>query len=296
VNFEPNFELIVARGRTWDLDELPPRAIALDGAVRGPVVDAEHQRFSFDHHDHCIRLATSATCVQVFDALAMGLDPAGFTVVVNDVDGDTALAVALLANPGWVRNERVAALVDVVGKVDAHGPAYPLVGERAALADTFARGAMAPVADAHRARTYATADLRRLLVACVEGIEALVTGEVHVPAPDVDTRTYTITHRGEQWVMVASDEFVFDLVYADGIDAAIAYQGKEDGSTTYTLARRSDLVAGFAVPAILTALAGVEPGWGGGSSIGGSPRNPDGSSSRLTPDQVFEIVTAVLAG
>jgi len=45
-------------------------------------------------------------------------------------------------------------------------------------------------------------------------------------------------------------------------------------------------------PAILAALAAEEPGWGGGSTVGGAPRNADGSRSRLDPDAVFERVEA----
>ena len=79
-------------GRTWTLDELPPRSIALDGAVRGPAIDTASARYSFDHHDGVIRHATLATCEQVRDALLVGLDPRGYHVFVNDVDGDTALS------------------------------------------------------------------------------------------------------------------------------------------------------------------------------------------------------------
>jgi hypothetical protein len=41
---------------------------------------------------------------------------------------------------------------------------------------------------------------------------------------------------------------------------------------------------------------GIEPGWGGGSTVGGAPRNADGSRSRLTPQQVFDAVERVLGG
>lgn len=32
--------------------------------------------------------------------------------------------------------------------------------------------------------------------------------------------------------------------------------------------------------------------WGGGSTVGGSPRNPDGSGSRLLPQEVAAVVEA----
>ncbi|WP_043603413.1 MULTISPECIES: hypothetical protein [Protofrankia] len=52
--------------------------------------------------------------------------------------------------------------------------------------------------------------------------------------------------------------------------------------------------AGRGAGTILGALAAREPGWGGGSSIGGAPRRPDGSRSSLHPDEVFTIVEAAV--
>ena len=102
--------------------------------------------------------------------------------------------------------------------------------------------------------------------------------------------------------MVESEGFVFRDLYRDGITRAVTCRPLEDGSWQYTIARKSDLVAGFPVGptstpgSILHALAEREPGWGGGSSIGGSPRNEDGSSSRLSPDEVFALIEALLDG
>ena len=48
------------------------------------------------------------------------------------------------------------------------------------------------------------------------------------------------------------------------------------------------------MPEILAALSLREAGWGGGSTIGGAPRHPDGSRSKLPPDVVFELVEAVV--
>src|SRR5581483_736444 len=94
--------LVLELGHEWTFDDLPPGSIALDGAVQGPRVDAAARRFSFDHHAGCVRLLTSATCRQVFDALLMGLDPAGMRVHVNDLDGDTVLSLWLLEQaPRW---------------------------------------------------------------------------------------------------------------------------------------------------------------------------------------------------
>lgn len=121
--------LTIRIGHVWAFDDLPPNTIALDGAVTGPAVDAERRRFSFDHHAGCIRLVTSATCQQVLDALLLGLDPSDCAVLINDVDGDTVLAVWLLQHHALCRDAqalvRLRRLVAGVGATDAHGPAYP---------------------------------------------------------------------------------------------------------------------------------------------------------------------------
>ncbi|MBL7487468.1 hypothetical protein I6A60_05985 [Frankia sp. AgB1.9] len=69
-----------------------------------------------------------------------------------------------------------------------------------------------------------------------------------------------------------------------------------DGTTAYTVARRSALVDDFPVgppdqpDTILAALAAREPGWGGGTTVGGAPRHPDRRRSTLTPDEVFTLI------
>ena len=288
----------ISRGTVVAFETLGPKSIALDGYVQGPVVDVDGERFSFDHHDNCVRLLTRATCAQVMDALLLGLDPKDYTVYVNDVDGDTALAVWLLKNPSRVKEDLVRLLVETVGAVDAHGPAYATVDPK--LADAFFQGAMKPVSDLQRAKKYGEASLIELLETCVENIDKLVAGTLEwTPRPEKD-RTFEITHRGRGWVMAKSDDFIFDLLYADGHNKAVAYQELKDGSIAYTVGKKSELVTGFPVGphsktgTILSALNEHERGWGGGTTIGGAPRNSDGSRSRLKPDEVFAIVEALI--
>jgi hypothetical protein len=284
----------INRGFVAQFSDLSPKSIALDGYVQGPAIDVESERFSFDHHDGCVRLLTRATCQQVMDALLLGLDPTGYAIYVNDVDGDTALAVWLLKNPSRVTEEIVRRIVETVGAVDAHGPAYPTMEPK--LADAFFQGAMKPVSDLQRAKKYGEANLDELLATCVENIDKLVAGTLEwSPRPEKE-RSFEITHTGNGWVMAKSDDFIFDLLYANGYTKAIAYQVIGDGSIAYTVGKKSELVTGFPVGphsksgTILNTLNEREKGWGGGSTIGGAPRNADGSRSRLTPDEVFSLV------
>ena len=287
----------IKRGETLQFSQLPPKSIALDGFVQGPAMDLVNQKFSFDHHDGCIRMFTSATCRQVQDALLLGLNPAGFEVFINDVDGDTVLSVWLLQHPERANLPAVHELVSVVANMDAHGPAYPVAN--ASLASLFYDSVMAPERNARRNKTYGTADLNELLAECLRNLDRWFAGELQ-PAVAEETRSYEITYQGNGWVMARSDSFIFDLLYKDGITAAVAWRPLPDGSFEYTIGRKSDLVLGFPVGphslpgTLLHALAAAEPGWGGGSSIGGAPRNPDGSRSHLPPERLRAILESAL--
>ncbi len=286
--------LIVERGKVVPFEALPPKSIALDGYVQGPAVDAEHERYSFDHHGGgCVRFATSATCKQVLDALLLGLDPSDFAVYINDVDGDTALSVWLLQNPSRATENRVRRVVEAVAQADAHGPAYPVL-EPDWL--EFFRTAMRLETEARRTKQYWIMNLGELLKRCVRNIDAMLDPrQVEFVIQGSDTRRYELTHRGTGgWVMAKSDDGIFDLLYRDGYTKAIAYQELFDGSIAYTVAKRSDFISGFPIRKIISALAEREPGWGGSSTTGGAPRNNDGSRSRLSPDEVFAIVESVL--
>ena len=291
--------IVVSRGSVVSLADLPRKSIALDGYVRGPIVNVEEEKYSFDHHDGCVRLVTSATCVQVLDALLLGLDTKDHTIYVNDVDGDTTLATWLLLNPHRIMEPQVRELVATVGAIDAHGPAYLVVNQE--LANGFFQGVMSKVTDLQRARKYGEADLSTLLDDTIVKVDQLLNGTLdYIKRPDKE-RNFEITHRGTSgWVMARSADFIFDLLYAAGHTKAVAYQENPDGSVTYTVGKKSEMVANFPVgPApkdgtILNALNTKETGWGGSTTIGGAPRNADGSRSRLTPDEVFAIITNIV--
>lgn len=291
--------IVIERGRIVPFEELPARSIALDGYCQGPAVDVENEKFSFDHHDKCVRLATRASCQQALDYLLLGLDPKGLTICLNDVDGDTALAVWLLQHPERVREERVRKLVETIGSIDAHGPAYPAMDP--SLIDTFFESAMKPEADARRAKTYAQEDLGKLLESCLTRITAFVDGTLEEVTPP--EREMEVTFQDKEFAMARSKHFVLDMLYEEGHTRAIQYFELPDGSFSYTIAKKSELVRDFPVGphskegTILYALAQAEPkiegddsSWGGGSTIGGAPRHKDGSRSHLLPDQVTAIV------
>lgn len=301
-------EIVLKPGHEWTFDELPPRTIALDGAVQGPRIDALRERYSFDHHAGCVRLLTSATCRQVFDAMLLGLDPDGMRALVNDLDGDTVLSLWLLGHaPRWRDRDavrRVRPLVECVATIDAHGPAYPV--DDPALARTFYDVMLGPVAS-ERAAGYPSG-VRAVLDAALAQLDRwwddrLVArergGAAPVRADLSDQGTWvlaTLPPGGDQVSAVAV------WLYERGHDRMIIGGRSGQGGWRYLLARRSDLVSGFPLDLFYAALNAAElqvrghalgqgQTWGGGSSVGGGPR----LDSALNPAAVRSVIAAVLA-
>ena len=265
-------------GRTWAFDELPPRAIALDGAVVGPRVDTRARRYAFDHHGGCVRHATRASCEQVRDALLLGLDPTGYEVFINDLDGDSVLSLWLLLHPDRLRGaggRRLRRLVESIGRLDAHGPgigrAHPL--------------------HAQLQPQPGTRQTRALLDELLERIDAWWRGDP-LPAPAADQQAPALA----LWIeggrlRQATVRDGFRGLYRRADFGVLAGPAVGD-STAYTVAKRSEFVD-FDVPAFLAACSAVEPGWGGGSTVGGAPRHADGRRSTLSLDEVGRLLLRV---
>jgi hypothetical protein len=288
--------LVIERGKIVPLSDLPPRSIALDGYVQGPAIDADGERYSFDHHAGCVRHATRATAEQVRDAIILGLDPRGFTVFVNDVDLDTALSVWLLANPHRASEEIVHELVDDAGLLDAHSGAYPMDPRKRHVIEWLSE----PETTARADGTYWSLDnsgLEDLVADVSRRLDIYTHGETRPSVADfqLDER-YEIVRRGSGWdlakvIGIRSHASLF----REGHLRVVMFRQLPDHTWGYTVAKQSEFVKRFPIERILAALAAREPGWGGGSTIGGAPRHPDGSRSRLTPDEVFDIVEKVVA-
>ncbi len=266
-------------GRTWTLDELPPRSIALDGAVRGPAIDTASARYSFDHHDGVIRHATLATCEQVRDALLVGLDPRGYHVFVNDVDGDTALSIWLLLHPERLHGAgatRVLRLVERVGRSDALGPGrgkpHPL------------HVALSPPIGAVQSRAMLDRALAMIDAWWSAGTTPRPPKSKPAAAFWVD-RSGTLEHG-----VVGRMEGLYGRA-----EVGVLHGPAPKGTRAYTIAKRSEFVD-FDVRAFLAAMSAREPGWGGGSTIGGAPRHADGSRSRLPIEDVVAVFLEVARG
>lgn len=285
-------DLRLLHGLTMTIDNIDPRGVALDGAVQGPRMGYAGDRWSFDHHGGCHRLITSATCEQVYRALVQGFDFTNRPVYVNDLDGDTLLSIWLIESADRVRWPQVRDLVRAVGAVDSHGPAGKLELSEAELrlANIFfsSRGVYSVIPRDAQKRFD---EWSEIIAKGIKMIDALVEGYLDNVEPDAAPE-YEELEAYKGLVMVKSAGFgAFEPLYRAGYTVVIV----TDGEGTFTVGKRSDLVNYPLGPVaekgtLLAQLAAFEPGWGGGSSIGGSPR-PGGS--KLDPDQVWEIAKAL---
>lgn len=269
VRFE--YGLVVWRG------EMEEGTIYLDGVVQGPVIDNERRSFSFDHHGDCVRLATLSTCEQVWVALKLGLDPQGLKVVLNDLDADASVALWLLRHPGRIGEERVVEVVRRVGFVDSHGP----VEEPLRL---------------HRALSHFGEDEQTLEILWAD--QGLIDkwyeeGDGALPEPGERRRVFAfgVDREGEVRDFEAVEGFA--ELYEAGVLAAVVCPEGAEGTVGYTVGKRSEFVS-FDVAGFLAKMNELEPGWGGGSTIGGAPRGEGGRRSELSVEQVRGVFERVV--
>ena len=296
---------VFEKGNVIPFEKLPPNSIALDGYVQGPQVDPKNRRFSFDHHAGCLRLVTKATCEQVMESILLGL-PTGpdMTIYINDIDADTVLSTWLLLHPEWARVDAVQTLVRMVGLVDAHGPVFHTHPMHPQLT---------PPAPWLKDSPPQSMEMLQGMLDKMDGW----FNRTYSPPVDL-TSAEDITHGWgwspqKSWVEVKTISGM-DGFYHQGAVLGFLYNQLPDGTWMYTVAKKSDLVAADLGPGskvrpvtdisqfedtILGELGRAEQlknpsqslahTWGGGTSVGGSPRNADGGSSRLTPDEVLSV-------
>lgn len=285
-------DVVIQRGKKVSLESLPEYSIALDGFVGGPQIDTENHRFSFDHHEGCLRYCTTSACMQAWTAVLMGLDPTAYTIYANDVDSDVCIAVWCLRNPDQCENPLVKKLVDAVGLGDMHGGGFPFPNN--GMAKTV-EWVSAPETDSKRNNDYnklSDAGLYSVLEAVLHRVDLYVEGEASIEvAKQPKHGEYKILRNQNDWVLCESqDPHAFSQIYKAGFDRIVLTRKQDDGSMAVTLAKKSDFVGGFPLPKMYAEFNKIEPGWGGSSSVGGCVRNSDGSRSKLPLEKIIEIV------
>lgn len=293
-------ELKIERGRKWAIAELEFRTIGLDGAIAGPYVDADNEIFSFDHHENCIRGITLSSCEQARDFLLLGLDPEDYTILLNDIDLDSALSAWLLTNPSRVTEPLVEKLVHMAGRQDCHVGAYPV--KDSGLLDWIAEPESKMRADGSY-EGLTNECLSFLLEAIWRRIEQYADGRQPDLARwrDANSENYEVAKRGTNWSLVRLiGERPYRGLAKANINRWVGFRDLEDGTLCVTIGKRSEVTTGFPVgPAdkegtILHVLNKLEPGWGGSTTVGGSPKNKDGSGTKLTVDQIFDVVECIV--
>lgn len=295
-------QIIFEKGNVIPFDQLPDNSIALDGYVQGPQVDPKTRRFSFDHHAGCLRLVTKATCEQVLESLLLGLETDEETkVFVNDLDADTVLSIWLLQNQEWVRGTTTQELVRQIGLTDSHGPVFKPHPMHEALTPPR------PWIEGSPPQSM------EMLEEMLRNISLWHRGEFTPPPEPLDVSDGWGWNPQRGWFSLTSNNGMAGF-YASGAVLGFLYNQLPDGTWTYGVCKASDLVATDLGPGskvrpvtdvsqfedtVLGALGKAEQlknpsqslahTWGGGTSIGGSPRNEDRSSSRLPPATVLEI-------
>jgi hypothetical protein len=302
--------------QTWEdfKTNTPPFSIAIDGFVKeGPrtSITALGPWANFNHHEDVDRLATRSTCAQVLMAIRQGLfrtfrDKNGPRVIVyaNDCDEDVCTAWFLLKHGHLAEqtmNPTLNRLVGMEDMLDATAGAFPYPADLPALQE------LAWTFEPYR-RFRLSGELDKKDDAAYVGVLTDVEHRImqHVAGKGksipLDTR-YEKVGGGKEWAMIREiGAQARTGAFSDGIRAYVAVRDRPDGAFTYTVGRMSPFIK-FDVPRILADLTNAEwmarngeqkdSRWGGGDTIGGSPR---ATGSVLTIKQVSEVVEKVISG
>ena len=280
-------------------------SIALDGYVAdGPKFNSTGPHLNFNHHEAVSRLETRATCAQVLMAIRQGLfrrfrDANGphATIYVNDCDEDVCTSWYLLNNSyisSQIIDPLLNRLVFMEDMLDATAGAYPFPPDLPSLKE------MAWIFQPYRQfRTWGldrkNADEYRGIITDVEHrIKMYLAGNAKQISLDTE---YQRVGGGKDWALIQEvGAYAKTGAYADGIQAYISFRERPNHRWTYTVGRMSILIP-FEVPKILqhlNSLEGLENSpdrWGGGDTIGGSPRV---AGSKLSPLELQKAINSLL--
>lgn len=283
-----------------------PFSIAIDGFVKeGPQFDPALPAKCFNHHEGVARLETRATCAQVLVSIRQGFfkrfrdhDGPRANVYANDCDEDVCLSWFLLKNhalTAQTMNPMLNQLVYMVDLLDTTAGAYPFPEDLSSL------HRIAWVMEPYRRFRFSGGlairdrDAFRSIVTDVEHrISSFISGQGREIAINTD---YEVLHDEGSWKLVREIGTQARIgMFSDGIRAFVSSSVRPDGNWMHIVGRMSDYID-FPVVPILNAmnkyegLTEVADRWGGGDTIGGSPRI---AGSKSTPAQVAEVVREVV--
>lgn len=287
--------IVIQRGRISLLEDLPPYSIAVDGFVQGPQIDLDNHRFSFDHHSGCLRYCTTSACHQAWVSIQTGLEDLDrYTIYANDVDIDVCAAIWCLKNPDRCKEPLVIKLINAVNIADMFAGSISMNGMT-----KIVEWVCSPETDSKRYNDYSKISddgLKSILEAVMYRIDQYVDGESSLEISRQSKHgEYKILRNQNNWVLVESDDpHVYGGLYQAGFNRIVKIYKQSDGSLAVSLAKKSDFIDNFPLEKFYQEFNKLEPGWGGGSSCGGSVRAPDGSRSRLPLDTIVETIDRVI--
>jgi hypothetical protein len=284
--------------------ELPGYAIALDGFVYGPTMFSKKgPHLNLNHHEEVDRPSTRSTCAQVMVAAKTGLcrnfkkNGEFFAqVYVNDPDQDTAMAVWLLRNheriSGFRSEPLINRLVFANDMLDATAGSYPFDPDSKVYGDMA--WIFKPYTEARLSghlKNMNSGEMEAVIDAIGKRIDDYTLGRGK--QCQLDNR-YERLIEGDGWALVreiGSDARTRMIM--DGVYSFVSLRVAEDGANIYSIGSLSpfeDFPLDVFYPA-LNEAEGILPEetdrWGGGNTIGGSPRN---RGSNLAPEEVAKII------
>lgn len=274
-------------------------SVALDGFVTaGPRFDLPGLRVNFNHHEEVDRLATRATCGQVLLAIRQGFfqtfrDKNGVRadVYMNDCDEDVCLSWFLLSHSHIVEpsmNPLLNRLVYMEDVMDATAGAYPFSADQPILEE------MAWIFQPYR-RIRLSGELDRKDALTYLGVLDDVAGRIReylvgrsrkIP---LDVR-YDRIGGGDGWAHISEiGEHARTGAFSDGIRAFVASRSRGKDALghetwTHTVGRMSPFIPfnvqlnlekldrRECVKRLSLGLPAPDEHFGGGNTIGGSPR------------------------
>lgn len=292
---------------TWDnfVRSVKPYSIALDGFVFGAPRFHEEVTgpyINFNHHEEVDRLGTRATCAQVLMAVRQGLFKKfekSTEVFVNDCDQDVCLSWFILNNY-WLAentvNPRLNRLVHIADMLDTCAGTYPfhedmpIIKEISWVFEPYTKFRLSGQLHKKNAEEY------KSIITDVENrIMKHVVGEGE--EIELDTRI-EILGTGKNGAFTVIKEVGKDSRFAlpsQKINAFVSVLDSTLGRYRYTIGKTS-MFYPFDIPKILAKLNEVEGGtdkWGGSNTVGGSPRV---AGSKLSPDEVKDIINSLIKG
>ena len=168
----------------------------------------------------------------------------------------------------------------------------------------------APQTDSIRNGDYeklSNSGLNTIMESILHRITKYVDGEASADILEQETYgNYTVIKNDPNgWVLVESeDPHVYTALYKAGFNRVVISRPLEDGSNAVSIGKKSDFIDNFPLSKIFDALNKIDPivnkskniTWGGGSMIGGAPRNEDGSRTRMSLEDISDVINCIIEG